>query len=200
MFDTAVRAEIALARGDADTGLRLWRTAATALRGPRHRDLSRLEPWAQQFQAVAVVAHAQHGQIALVADITDALPGALSTLTADPGLGDPTAVSSSDVFVWGPLLLALAMTDLDRARRAGDQRAARSGARMVALAERFGFQHGFQTTMSTDRARQAAQEADGPTYADALSSYAGLGLAALCAAVRIALAARDGSAVDVPPE
>ena len=35
MFDTAVRAEIALGRGDVEEGLRLWRTAAAALRGPQ---------------------------------------------------------------------------------------------------------------------------------------------------------------------
>ena len=89
MFDTAVRAEIALGRGDVGTGLRLWRTAAAALRDPQRQgpggDLSSLEPWALQVQAIAVVAHAQHGQLALVAEITEALPATLSALTADPG-------------------------------------------------------------------------------------------------------------------
>jgi hypothetical protein len=65
----------------------------------------------------------------------------------------------------------------------------RSGARMTALAERFGFQDGFPT-MSAARARRAAQDADGPAYADAVSSYAGLGPEALHAAARAALAAR----------
>src|SRR5580693_179089 len=58
MFDTAMRAEIALGRGDVDTGLHLWRTAAAALRdappGP-DGDLSGLEPWALHVQATAVV-------------------------------------------------------------------------------------------------------------------------------------------------
>ena len=34
---------------------------------------------------MAVVAHAQHGRLALVAEITGALPASLSVLTADPG-------------------------------------------------------------------------------------------------------------------
>jgi len=192
MFDTAVHAEIALGRGDIDTGLRLWRTAATTLRDAQRPgsggDLSRLDPWALQVQATAVVAHAQHGRLGLVAEITGALPAALSALTADPGPPLGTLAASYDLAVCGSLLLALAMTDIDRGERAGDARAARSGARMVALAERCGFQQGFRPTQSAARARRAAQDADGPAYADAVASYAGLhaeGLrAAACAALR----------------
>ena len=195
MFDTAVRAEVALSRGDVDTGLRLWRAAAAALRDqPREGssdDPSRLEPWAQQVQAITVVAHAQHGQLGLVAEIAGALTASLSVLTADPGpQADTPAASYSDRSVCGSLLLALAMTDLDRAQHAGDERAARSGARMIALAERFGFGYGFRPTMSAASARRAAQDADGPAYADAVSSYAGLDQEALRAAARAALRAR----------
>ena len=72
MFDTAMRAEIALGRGDVDTGLHLWRTAAATLRDTQRRgpggDLSRLDPWAPQVQAIAVVASAQHGRLGLVAE------------------------------------------------------------------------------------------------------------------------------------
>jgi hypothetical protein len=60
---------------------------------------------------------------------------------------------------------------------------------MTALAERFGFQYGFPT-ISAARARRAAQDADGPAYADAVSSYAGLGPEALRAAARAALQVR----------
>jgi hypothetical protein len=143
----------------------------------------------QQVQAMAVVAHAQHGRLALVAEITDALPALLTALTADPEpSADKPAASYPGLPGWGPLL-ALAMTDLDRAQRAGDERAARSGARMIALAERFGFGYGFPA-MSAARARRAAQDADGPAYADAVSSYAGLDPEALRAATRAALRAR----------
>ena len=54
MFDTAMRAEIALGRGDVDTGLHLWRTAAATLRDTQRPgpggDLSRLDPWALRFR------------------------------------------------------------------------------------------------------------------------------------------------------
>jgi hypothetical protein len=67
------------------------------------------------------------------------------------------------------------MVDLVRGERTGDECATRSGARMVALAERFRFLRGFQPTMSSARARHAAERADRPAYEDAVSSYAGLG-------------------------
>ena len=92
--------------------------------------------------------------------------------------------------VCGSLLLALAMTDIDRGQRAADAGFARSGARMIALAERFGFKNGLQPTMSAARARRAAQDADGPAYADAVSSYAGLDPEGLRAAARAALRER----------
>ena len=132
MFDTAVRAEIALGRGDVEEGLRLWRTAAAALRGPQPPapaagqtgpsgppDLSRLGPWALDLQSMAVVAHAYHGRLDLVADITSALPALLSVLTAEMGPPPDSPLASWPGFsVYGSLLLALAMTDIARARHA----------------------------------------------------------------------------------
>jgi hypothetical protein len=197
MFDTAVRAEIALGRGDTEEGLRLWRTAAAALRGPSGRpDLSRLDPWALDIQAMAVVAHAHHGRLDPVAEITSVLPATLSVLTADMGPpSDSPLASWPGISVYGSLLLALAMTDIARARHAAtavvaSTGLARSGARMVALAERFGIQQGFGPTSSAARARRAAQDADGPAYDDAVSSYARLGPDALRGAARAALGER----------
>jgi predicted ATPase/DNA-binding SARP family transcriptional activator len=193
MFDTAMRAEIALGRGDVDTGLHLWRTAAAALRDPRRQgpgDLYRLDTWALQIQATAVVAHAHHGRLGLVAEITGALPAALFTLTADPGPPPGTLAASYGLAVCGSLLLALAMTDIDWGQRTADDGLVRSAARMIALADRFGLKNGLQPTMSAARARQAAQDADGPAYADAVSSYAGLDPDGLRAAARAALQAR----------
>jgi hypothetical protein len=61
---------------------------------------------------------------------------------------------------------------------------------MIALAECFGLKGGLQPTMSVARARRAAQDADGPAYADAESSYAGLDPEGLRAAARAALRER----------
>jgi predicted ATPase/DNA-binding SARP family transcriptional activator len=194
MFDTAMRAEIALGRGDVDTGLDLWRTAAATLRDTQRPGpgggLSGLESWALQVQAIAVVSHAHYGRLGLVAEITGALPATLSALTAGPGPPPGTLAASYGLAVCGSLLLALAMADIDRGHRAADAGLARSGARMIALAERFGLRNGLQPTMSAARARLAAQDADGPAYADAVSAYAGLDPEGLRAAARAALQAR----------
>jgi predicted ATPase/DNA-binding SARP family transcriptional activator len=194
MFDTTVRAQIAIGRGDVDEGLRLWRTAAAALRDaerPGHGgDLSCLDPWALQVQAMTVVAHAQHGRVGLVAEITGALPAALSALTADPGPQPGTLSASYGLAVCGSLLLALAMTDIDSGRSGADAGFASSGARMIALAERFGLKNELQPATSAVRASQVARDADGLAYADAVSSYASLDPDGLRAAARDALAAR----------
>jgi hypothetical protein len=83
------------------------------------------------------------------------------------------------------------MVDLDRGARTGEEWATRSGARMVALAERFRFLRNFQPTMSAARARHMAERADRPAYEDAVSSSAGLGHEGLRAAALVALAARE---------
>src|SRR5262249_4598555 len=108
---------------------------------------------------------------------------------------DSPLASWPGISVYGSLLLALAMTDIARARDAATAESAstglaRSGARMVALAERFGIQQGFGPTSSAARARRAARDADGPAYDDAVSSYAGLDPGALPGAARTALRER----------
>jgi predicted ATPase/DNA-binding SARP family transcriptional activator len=194
MFDTAMRAEIALGRGDVDTGLQLWRTAAATLWDPQRQgpgdDLLRLDTWALQIEAGAVVAHAHHGRLDLVTEIIGALPAVLLALTADLESAPGTLDASYGLAVCGSLLLALAMADIDRGQRTADAGFARSGARMIALAERFGLKNGLQPTMAAGRARQVAQDADGPAYAEAMSSYAGLDPDGLRAAARAMLRER----------
>jgi len=108
-------------------------------------------------------------------------------------LTSPAGTPLPSVFelpVCGALLLALGMVDLGRGQRSGDVQATRSGVRLVALAERFRFPRTFQPTMSAARARHAAERADRPAYAEAVSRYADLGRAELRAAAQTALAAR----------
>jgi predicted ATPase/DNA-binding SARP family transcriptional activator/tetratricopeptide (TPR) repeat protein len=179
-YGLGVRAEILLARGEVEAGLRLWRRAIDLLtnaEGPVFGieiDPGQ-EPWTLEAKAVAVVAHAQHGRLDLVEELTGELPQRLSTLLTNPTAQPPYLVEFP---ICGALLLALGMVDLDRGARAGDERATRSGARTTALAERFRFLRGFQPTMSSTRARQAATHAD-------------LGHEALRAAALAALRARE---------
>ena len=193
-YGLGVRAEILLARGEVEAGLRLWRRAVDLLvhaEGPIFgvdTDPSQ-DQWTVEAEAVAVVAHAQHGRLDLVEALTGELPHRLSTLLANPVANPPPYLM--ELPTCGGFLLALATVDLDRGARTGDQRATRSGARMVALAERFRFLRNFQPTMSAARARQAAEQADRPAYEDAVSSYAGLGHEELRAAALVALRERE---------
>jgi predicted ATPase/DNA-binding SARP family transcriptional activator/tetratricopeptide (TPR) repeat protein len=185
-YGLGVRAEILLARGEVDAGLRLWRRAIDLLEhaeGPIFGLES--EPgedqWTLEAKAVTVVAHAQHGRLDLVEELTGELPQRLSTMLANPVENPPPYLM--ELPTCGGLLLALGMVDLDRG-------ATRSGARLIALAERLRFLRNFQPTMSGAHARHAAQQADRPAYVDAVSSYAGLGDEELRAAALAALRAR----------
>ena len=193
-YGLGVRAEILLARGEVEAGLRLWRRAVDLLvhaEGPIFgvdTDPSE-DQWTLEAEAVTVVAHAQHGRRDLVESLTGELPHRLTTLLANPVANPPPYLM--ELPTCGGFLLALATVDLDRGARTGDHWATRSGARMVALAERFGFLRNFQPTMSAARARQAAEQADRPAYEDAVSSYAGLGHEELRAAALVALRERE---------
>ena len=76
---------------------------------------------------MAVVAHAQHGRLDLVAETVGELPPALADAARRVRREPPASVTESRSC--GALLLALAMVDLDRGTRTGDARAAgrRSG-------------------------------------------------------------------------
>ena len=193
-YGLGIRAEILLARGEVEAGLRLWRRAVDLLvhaEGPIFgvdTDPSE-DQWTLEAEAVTVVAHAQHGRLDLVEALTGDLPHRLTTLLANPAANPPPYLM--ELPTCGGFLLALATVDLDRGARTDDQRATRSGARMVALAERFRFLRNFQPTMSAARARQAAEQTDRPAYEDAVSSYAGLGHEELRAAALVALRERE---------
>jgi predicted ATPase/DNA-binding SARP family transcriptional activator/tetratricopeptide (TPR) repeat protein len=175
-----LRAEILLARGQTEAGLRMWRRAADPAMGTQdplfQSDPPGLEPWTLETQAAVVVAHAQHGRLDLVEETIADIPPKLTAVLANPTVGGPAY--QVDFPVCGALLLALAMVRIAR----GDA----SGAIVIALAERFGYLKGFQPTMSSARVREAAESADKAGYDDAVSSYAGLDHDALRA---VALAA-----------
>jgi tetratricopeptide (TPR) repeat protein len=192
MYTVAARGEILLARGEIEAGLRLWRQAAEALRGQRNRaggELFHAQTWTLEVEAMTVIAHAQHGRLSLVGQLAGSLPRRASTLILDTVNG--SAMSYSDFPLCGTLLLALAVLDLERGERTGDERATKSGVRMIALAERFRFSCSFEPTVSAARLRRLAEQADKPAYAEAVSAYAGLDADALRACASVAVHARD---------
>ncbi|MEO3825341.1 BTAD domain-containing putative transcriptional regulator [Actinomadura sp. B10D3] len=190
-FNLGARAEIAIARGDVDTGLRLWREAVDRLsREPSPMAASDLDPYALEAHCVAVVAHAGHGRPDLVEDIVAGLPAKLAVLLSDRQ--EPLPSFFMDLPVCGGLLLALAMAELARPDVGPDGLA--WAARAIALAERLHHIRAFQPTMSSAAARRAAEDADGPAYADAVSEYAGLGRGGLRDAARRLMEARVSGA------
>ncbi|WP_405771569.1 ATP-binding protein [Streptomyces sp. NBC_01538] len=182
-MDLLGRAEIALARGLTEVGLGLWRSAVqpltTADSAPGGGDPF-FDRWVLQLLSVAVTAHAHAGRLALVAEPVDRLRQRLRALLSAP------AGSPMELPVLGTVLHALGMAEL----ASGDDTLA--AVRMLALAERLGVLRDFQPTMSADRARRAAEEADGAAYADAVSEYAALGRDELREAARAVMAVTSG--------
>ena len=154
--DLGARAEIALARGETERGLALWRRATSTLEGDGD---PLLEPWALEIQAVSVAAHAQHARLDLVSGPAAALAERLVALL-DRGV-------AVDIPICGVVLLALGYADLATGRTG-------TGVRLIALAERFRCLRSFQPTTASTRSRHAAEEADRAAYDDAMSTYAAL--------------------------
>ncbi|MFC8825673.1 ATP-binding protein [Streptomyces sp. NPDC057137] len=196
-FDHAVRGEIALARGQIETGLSLWRTAVEQVTQPSDRNLiaeHSLDLWAVEIGTAAVLAHAQHGRLDLVAETAGGLRPSLAKALASPLASSP--MSLLELPACGALLLTLAMVDLAAVDGTTDGDGAalrRSAARLIALAERFRLLRNFQPTMSPARARRTAERADAAEYARAAAEYAVLPHEDLRAAALEALRQRDGS-------
>jgi hypothetical protein len=179
-MDLLGRAEIALARGLTEVGLGLWRSAVQPLPavGSIHGGDPFFDRWVLQVLSVAVTAHAHAGRLELVAEPVDRLRQGLRTLLSGPS-GSPMEFP-----VFGTVLHALGMAGL----ASGDATAVR----MIALAQRLRVMRDFQPTMSADRARKAAEEADRTAYADAVSEYAALERDELREAARAVMAVSSG--------
>ncbi|EFL24884.1 winged helix family transcriptional regulator [Streptomyces himastatinicus ATCC 53653] len=141
--DLGARAEIALARGETERGLALWRRATSTLEGDGD---PLLEPWALEIQAVSVAAHAQHARLDLVSAPAAALTERIVALL-DRGV-------ALDIPICGVVLLALGYVDLATGRTG-------TGVRLIALAERFRCLRSFQPTTGVGPlGGTRAQEAD----------------------------------------
>ncbi|AIJ25365.1 hypothetical protein [Amycolatopsis methanolica] len=136
-------------------GLALWRQAVARQRDSGVLplpDAPGLDAWTLELLCVTVIAHAQRGRLDLVADLVTELPPLAPPLFSESAAKVPAYLIG--MAVRGTLLLALGVLALDR----GD----RTGARLVALAERLGFLRNFQPTMTPAGFRAAAEKADGP--------------------------------------
>lgn len=175
-YDVGARAEVHLAKGEVDDGLRQWRCVVETLRttytGLSIAISAELDPWPVEARCVAVIAHAHHDRIELVEDVIDELPERMSTLLGRHIVNPPLYLM--ELPLTGTLLVALAMAKLVRGQRAGDSRVVTSAVRMIALAERFGYLRNFQPTMSSTRIRETAERADAAAYATAVTRYADL--------------------------
>lgn len=205
-YGLGVRAEILLARGEIEAGLRTWRRTVARLRCAYHQvrpaedpvaSIDRslfLHPLLRETQAAAVVAHAHHGALELVeetvAELAEHLPSELAQAAG------PSQPLLAPFPIYGAVLLALGMVQLDRGVASGDESATACGVRMIALAEQFGYLRNFQPTMSAARAREAAESANRPAYEDAVSSYAGLDHDGLRAAALATLRSRPSRTSD----
>lgn len=176
VIDLAARAEIALARGLTELGLKRWRTAVERVReGDSPPPELSVDPWARAVEAYTVAAHAHAGRPEPVAGLVAALEGRLrAQLTDGSRPAGGTQVSGADVLALGLARLA-----------AGDA----SAVRLLALAERTHVPQTFPS-MSVGRARRVAEETDGAAYADAVSQYAALGRDELRDAARALIAGR----------
>ncbi|RST06987.1 AfsR/SARP family transcriptional regulator [Streptomyces sp. WAC07149] len=185
--ELGARAEIELARGGTERGLRLWRRAAALPErsgGPVLGLEVDLEPWVLELRAAAVAAHAHHGRLGPVEELAARLP---ERARARLERGAP-----ADLPVCGAVLLALGTADLVRGAAEGRAATVDAGVRLLALTESFRCLRTFQPTMSSARARQAARLADRTAYEDAVSGYAALDRDGLRRAALDLLRQREG--------
>ncbi|MGW2814514.1 ATP-binding protein [Streptomyces sp. NPDC001415] len=171
--DLADRAEIALLRGLTEVGLGLWRQAVRQIREVdemAHANDPFVQAWSLQVQSAAVAAHARHGRLEPVAELDAQLRLRVSELLTKQRPEDGPV----ELPVAGTMLFAVGLAEIAKGDKA-------TGVRLLALAERLRVRREFPT-MSTVRARESAENADGAAYADAVSEYAALGRGELEAA------------------
>ncbi|MEV6428588.1 BTAD domain-containing putative transcriptional regulator [Nocardia sp. NPDC051463] len=178
-------AEIRLARGDIDNGLRRWRAIAELVVSTSHPfyrpDPRGVQVWALEARSAMVLAHAYHGRLDLIADLVEDLPWQVIALLEHPATQPGGYLA--ELTACGAVLLALAVVDINRGLVA-------DGARLIALAERFDPPRQIHPTMSSKRARECAEDADEAAYAEGVSTYAALDVPGLRSAAFAALRKR----------
>ncbi len=127
------QAELALARGQVDEGLRLYRESAVSM---RERTIPGVDlaidftPWVMFPEAAALSAHVRHGVREPVAELRDSLLARATTLIGDEE-------SFLDYPMAGSVVCALALWELTRADL--DRVAGERAVRMLVAADLFGY-------------------------------------------------------------
>ncbi len=175
------RAEIALARGLTEVGLRLWRESVERLgrEQRRHPGDPFLRRRLLELRSTALTAHALRGRLAPVAELASGLREELTALLSGAAL--------VELPMYGTVAHALGCAGVASGNPAS--------VRLIALAERLRVLRQYPT-MSSAPAWELAENADRAAFTDAVSEYAALEREELLAVARreLAAGARDFTA------
>lgn len=150
IFGSTGMAEVALARGDLDRGLDLYRESVAAARDRAYPWMSAdvaLAPWVLFTEAACLLAHVQHDRRDAASDLAEGVAGSLSRLLE--GRDDLFL----DIPVVGVVMVAVAQWLLTDGSGTAHTEAA---VRMLALGDRFGYYRGIPS-MSWQRASELAE-------------------------------------------
>lgn len=169
-----IRAELELANGQVDAGLRRYRAAVEHAEARSHLapfiGEETTTPWVTIARAGSLIAHTIHGRLDQVAGLSQQLADSLEDVATD--ISSPTSlVIRVDLPVCGCAVLGLSYALAASATSAADRSHA---ARGVALSNALGVSR-TPPAMSLRRAEELAIQTDAPAYTSAQKMYAGAG-------------------------
>jgi predicted ATPase/DNA-binding SARP family transcriptional activator len=165
MIRLGARAELALARGDAETGLRLFDEALASIRPVDGVDLGALSPWVMIAASGSLVARVRYGR----SDADEARARELADVLREVELTARTGneVLYHDFPLNGVLLAALGSWAL----RYGSSGRHEAGVRLLAIAHRWAYNRSFPT-MSWDALRDLAERTSPGLLDEVVAEYA----------------------------
>lgn len=195
---TTGRAELALATGQVDEGLRLHLECLDDARARRWEGMdhpAELLPWVLFAEAVALVAHALHGRVEEVRRLAGQVRASFTSLVGDPAPETAGSLAASrrdrDFPVLGGVLLGYGCWVLAGSVAREESPTARMAAvRLVALGHRFGY-HRSLPSMAWDNVRGLVERTAPVVLTPMLEEYAGRPAPDLLDEVRACLAELD---------
>lgn len=200
------RAELALARGETDEGLASFRELVRQVQGEQRRwsdapgvlpeifETATQAPWVVYAVGATVAVHALHGSLASVAPeaaLVDQMLEQFWDNAEARRTGETSGLTAGvDLPVSGTLLLAKGLMLVNAPEAAAAD--VRTGAGLVALAERFGISRALPS-LAPERVRRVVEAAGGvPAYTEMLGRTEGLEADELIAAARAWVDRADG--------